>query len=502
MFAALPIIFHLYERMRRRHEVLPTLRFLRPLAIAEEKHRRLRERLLLALRTLAILAAVLAWARPAPILGAAKSSTEPIVILLDRSLSMEAVWQGRSRLSTAIEKAKKAVTSAAPGTVFTVIAFDDETELLIEREADQAAVHAALDQIASRGRGTDLAPALTAIPAGARVLLLSDLQEYAFRNISAGFLRDLSATIAFDEELSSGAIDNRAVTAIAIAANDTGVTVSPEIIGDISVELECDNERRQVSQGEAAAFNFRNETMVLHARLAGTDALAADDKRTWTVRLPSPPPVDAAGSGRYISSAVAALGFPPGKGVTVRVGAPAEGTAGTITFAIPTTSAPAMRLAPAVDGPFAEMKTLEQVTVTRRAQLDVPGRRLLLYEDGVPAVIETDSGLIVNMPSDVSGGAFVLTPAFPALLYEMIAHVAGSGVRSKIVAEFPSAPAEESDLRLLTPLEAGTRIGELGSGATPFATADSSQDPAEWWRIFLAVVLAVCVVETLLARTR
>src|SRR5436190_11815872 len=89
---AIPVIVHMIHRERRETLAFPSLMFLRKIPYRSVRRQKLRHLLLLALRCLAILIVVAAFARPfferrlAPSAGAA--SGREVVLLIDRSYSM------------------------------------------------------------------------------------------------------------------------------------------------------------------------------------------------------------------------------------------------------------------------------------------------------------------------------------------------------------------------------------------------------------------------------
>src|SRR5262245_21470888 len=105
----LPIIIHLVNRMRHRTVQWAAMRFLLKATQSSTSHAKLRQFLILALRTLAVVALILFLARPLAggWLGwALAPAPDSIVLLLDRSASMEARAPGQSisRRESALQK--------------------------------------------------------------------------------------------------------------------------------------------------------------------------------------------------------------------------------------------------------------------------------------------------------------------------------------------------------------------------------------------------------------
>ena len=103
--ATIPIIIHLFSLRRTRTVHFSSIRFIKELEHETIKKLKLRQWLLLILRTLAIVCIVLVFARPVkigyfPPLGTG-SQTVKMVILLDNSVSMSAKYDGESLLNRA-----------------------------------------------------------------------------------------------------------------------------------------------------------------------------------------------------------------------------------------------------------------------------------------------------------------------------------------------------------------------------------------------------------------
>ncbi|HET7226083.1 MAG TPA: VWA domain-containing protein, partial [Candidatus Eisenbacteria bacterium] len=93
--AAIPILIHLFTRRRPREVRFPSLEFLTEVNQSEIRRLKLKQWLLLLLRTLAVAALAMAMARPA-VKGAAASrgAATTVVTLVDRSGSMGALGAG------------------------------------------------------------------------------------------------------------------------------------------------------------------------------------------------------------------------------------------------------------------------------------------------------------------------------------------------------------------------------------------------------------------------
>ncbi len=93
----LPVLIHYLTRARPRRVAFPPFKFLLEACAGQQAIHRLRTIILLTVRTLAVLAVVLLFARPflkPTVAGSNASARERVVLLLDASLSMRAVQNG------------------------------------------------------------------------------------------------------------------------------------------------------------------------------------------------------------------------------------------------------------------------------------------------------------------------------------------------------------------------------------------------------------------------
>jgi len=104
--AALPVLFHLFFRLKKSPRVFPTLMFFHRIDPQLNARRRLREWLILLLRTLLILFVLLALARPVWF-GLGKEGSVAVALVIDNSGSMSGPGpDGRSRLREAVDAAR------------------------------------------------------------------------------------------------------------------------------------------------------------------------------------------------------------------------------------------------------------------------------------------------------------------------------------------------------------------------------------------------------------
>jgi hypothetical protein len=183
---AIPVIIHLLNKERKEVVRFPSLMFLERIPYRAIRRQTIRHPLLLALRALAILLLVAAFARPFlekdnALEGATAGGTER-VILLDRSYSM---GYG-NRWSRALEAARREISGAGAADHTTLVAFDERATMLPNP--------AGLDSLTPGDRTTRLGPALatareilanSALPRR-EVVLISDLQRAAWDGRTEG----------------------------------------------------------------------------------------------------------------------------------------------------------------------------------------------------------------------------------------------------------------------------------------------------------------------------
>jgi hypothetical protein len=128
----LPILIHLLNRQRYKDVDFPTLRFLRELQRQKMRQVKIRQILLLILRTLAVIFLVLALTRPviksaAGILPGADARTSAVVIV-DRSASMQTETPDGSRFRQVQKRAQEILASLGDGDDAQIVWADDNPE--------------------------------------------------------------------------------------------------------------------------------------------------------------------------------------------------------------------------------------------------------------------------------------------------------------------------------------------------------------------------------------
>lgn len=300
---AIPVLVHLTHRERREPVVFPSLMFLQKIPFRTQRRQRLRHLLLFALRALAIILLVAAFARPFVARRAGPGGDgRDLVILLDRSASMGArgVWQrARAAASAAIAGADVARIA--------LVAFDDEAEALTALSADRADIGTALGRVTPGSRAGRLGPGLLAAAALAErdgrpadVVLISDFQRGAFD--AAAATRLLPGSRLRTVDVGDSGLVNNAVTAVTLERGEGRFSVTARLAASggeprtIPVVLELDGRAIEtvpvaLSPGGTAVARFaslRDPESARRARvLLPDDDLAADN--AWHVAIGAPP---------------------------------------------------------------------------------------------------------------------------------------------------------------------------------------------------------------------
>jgi hypothetical protein len=322
---ALPWLVNLWTR--RRHVETPWAAVELLMTAVRERSRRLRlrELLLLALRTAILLLAALAAARPlwrTASAGDATAERTHYVLVIDQSMSMSTRADGSTRLERAQERARQIVEEAAAGDAFTVIPWADAADNVLGRPTfENIEALRAIDAIEQLDTVANLPTALRAVEAAvadarrefsglsrSQTILLSDMAvntwAAAVSNSREGDRRLALPEDARIERVNDGVRENLAITDIEldpvtpVLDRPLNVSVRLESLGreairNVDVELLVDEVRvgRQhvdVPAGQATVVRFDARLtepgrQVFEARaLSDGDALVADNRR-WLV---------------------------------------------------------------------------------------------------------------------------------------------------------------------------------------------------------------------------
>jgi Aerotolerance regulator N-terminal/von Willebrand factor type A domain len=162
--ASIPILIHLLSRRRLPEVTFPTTQFLRQLEPREIRRLRLRELLLLLLRTLAVAFLVVAFARPSfTPRHAVTHAAAAVAVLIDDSESMGALdEQAKTRIEGAKERARAIVNASRPGDELTLIPSTGPRVEGVEHTSDRIRLTRGLTRIEATALPANMPSALEA----------------------------------------------------------------------------------------------------------------------------------------------------------------------------------------------------------------------------------------------------------------------------------------------------------------------------------------------------
>lgn len=140
---ALPVIVHLMFRSQARRVNLGTLRFLRQVLERNAQRQRIMRWLLLALRIATVFLLAFLFARPYFVEAAPGGDRRLVMILIDRSASMDLKGDQGRLVEQAIAEARQIVSQQAERTRIEVAFFDDALRPLDGASTDEAGTEAA-----------------------------------------------------------------------------------------------------------------------------------------------------------------------------------------------------------------------------------------------------------------------------------------------------------------------------------------------------------------------
>src|SRR5262245_22117152 len=188
----IPILLHLFRRRTEKVVEFPAVRLLHRAPVQQQRRRRLRELILLALRITALTLLALAFARPYFSSRAAALPLPTTVIALDTSLSLSAPGQ-----FARAQQAARRVLDSTPATHYVaLVTFADTATLVMEPTTDRGGVQAAIDKAAPGAGGTRFRTALARAAdaasgtGGGRIIVVTDLQQAGWEASDEGGIPD------------------------------------------------------------------------------------------------------------------------------------------------------------------------------------------------------------------------------------------------------------------------------------------------------------------------
>lgn len=294
--ASLPVIIHLIGRRRAPVVQFAAFDFLLAINKRLAKRERVRQFLLLLLRTLAVLALVFAVARPMPRKAAvAGTGARRLAVVLDASASMSYVRDGKSLFDVAKRDVSELISHLAPGDMATLIVAGREvTPLFQSPTLDLNAVRNAVDKlnapegVANLGVAIERALAqLGSDGSNATLVIVSDLAENSFVNLRPTAMEpppEVRLIDAAHRDTPPRALPNLAVTNVVLEGTGEQpserrikVTVrnyGPDAVSGVPLELRVGAESTQRVSLDIGAFAEADK--VLTYAFAGTGAFRCE----------------------------------------------------------------------------------------------------------------------------------------------------------------------------------------------------------------------------------
>jgi hypothetical protein len=310
---AVPVVIHLMMRAQGRKVVFSTLRFL-PRSQPARERKRIRHWPLLLLRLLLIALLVSAFARPfwPDTAGAAtRERARAVVLVLDRSASMQAKEGDSTRWDAALASARKLLGTLSGNDRVAVVGFAQEAEVLAPWGPAAIAEHAlsGLSATNEPGKLADglrvAAQLLEHAPAGGDLVIVGDLQKSGCAGLDTVSLP--AGTHCDVRPVSRPETANVAVTDLRVAdSGSTALTVDLRNFSSLPqttlpVKALLDGQpfyegKIDLAAGAAAhltlpALAAKPGWHAIQVNAAAGDALAPDDSRGAGVFIPPPIPV-------------------------------------------------------------------------------------------------------------------------------------------------------------------------------------------------------------------
>lgn len=313
--ASVPLLLHLRQQREPPTVTFPAVRYLLDATRQHERRLRLRHWLLLLLRTLLIVALVLAAAGPsAPVRLVTTHPPTALALVFDNSLSSGAVAGGTPRIDALRRAAREVLDRATPSDALWLLTADG-----IPRRGGAGQLRAILDTLTPTGRRLDLGEAIGVAAEAASgdgrpggVVVVTDLQATAITPVTA---RIPVLVVAVREP----AIPNLGISSLALGSQPWGlkgarVGVAVAGAGDARVPVQVGIGGRPARQALVSAG--MPASVPLPAMRAGwyevraeldADELLADDVRLGGVRVAPVAAAEWNSAGRFAGAALETL---------------------------------------------------------------------------------------------------------------------------------------------------------------------------------------------------
>lgn len=311
----MPILYHLVRKLRAKRMPFSSLMFLQDTPKELVRKRRLRDWLLLALRTFIFALLALAFARPylpqeqVPFLQ--QQPSQSTVFLLDNSFSM----QYKGLFETARTEALQRLQNAGSNDEVAAIVFSDKPQVVASLTNDSAVPTAALQTVAPTYRSTDIYGAVRraaellekARHANRQIVLISDFQGSGWNSSTADWklaadIRLVPVKIA-EETPSNSYIEAFELTQkrrgdrVAVQYDARPYIPKTQTTRSSTLLLELDGssvDQQPVSTASAGQVSFQQFTSRTgffqgSIRFSRSDDLSADDQHFFTYPIQGQP---------------------------------------------------------------------------------------------------------------------------------------------------------------------------------------------------------------------
>lgn len=221
---AVPILIHLFFRLKTKRVELGTLRFLRIVLEENARRRKVMRWFLLALRMALVALLAMLFARPYFTSAATGHEKELLVVLIDRSATMQLKWERGRLIDQAVADAQALIDRAGRGARVEVAFFDHQvhplrniesepgTEAELPRLVAPKEVWGATNYGAAFGWARDILIKSTAVPR--QLHLFTDLQQSGLNWTEVEPLP--AGTEAHLHDLGRAVVNNLAVTEVRV----------------------------------------------------------------------------------------------------------------------------------------------------------------------------------------------------------------------------------------------------------------------------------------------
>jgi hypothetical protein len=293
-----PYVAHRLRRRRAEEQLFPPARLVQPAPPQSRRRSRVEDRALLATRGAAVLLLALLGATPFVhcsrlSLQRSGGASVALAIVVDDSMSMEAVAGDRSRFERARQGARELLASAREGDAVAVVLAGDPARVALAATTDLGAARDAVDALSPADRATDLEGAVAlarglvaSLPqVDRRIVVLSDLADGHHDGPPLGEGSSVPVWVALPE-LRAPAADCALMRADRKGARVRVAVACGPGAGAAGREVVVEDAEGKVLGRAALPAGTGEETTVLlpsedaapfSARLLGGDAVTSDD---------------------------------------------------------------------------------------------------------------------------------------------------------------------------------------------------------------------------------